>query len=97
MRIWESSKLTSHPGAAWCFVGLAEVHSGLGRYGEAERFYKRALEVREATLPPDHPVLAETRLDYAGLLRKLQRDEEAAVLEDRARAASARTPSDVER
>ena len=46
-----------------------------GRYGEAERLYRRALEGRERAFGPDHPVVAESLENLAALYRASKRVE----------------------
>ena len=38
---------------------LAEVYRLQGRYAEAKPLYKRSLAIREKTLGPEHPELAQ--------------------------------------
>jgi hypothetical protein len=60
---------------------------------DAESFYRRALAILEIHDGPDHPDVATTLLNYAGLLRQVKRKGEAQRLEERARAILAsRTP-----
>jgi len=62
---------------AFALLGLAEVCKNLDRIEEAQAFYLRAIAIREAKLPPDHPFLLDTRSAYADLLREMGRQEEA--------------------
>jgi len=55
------------------------------RYAEAEPLLKRALPISEKTLGPEHPDTAITLGNYAALMRKLNRESEAAELEARAK------------
>jgi hypothetical protein len=55
-----------------------------GKYDQAEPLYQRALAIREKALGPEHPHTASLLKNYAALLRAMERDEEAAVLEARA-------------
>jgi Tetratricopeptide repeat len=56
----------------------------------AEPLYQRALAIREKALGPEHPNVATCLENYASLLRKMGRPEEAATLEVRARAIRAK-------
>ena len=65
-----------------------------GKLQEAERLYTRSLAIREKALGPGHQDVAESLENYASLLRKLQRNDEAAAMESRARQIRAGgTPS----
>jgi hypothetical protein len=43
-----------------------------GRYAESEPLYQRSLTIRERVLGPEHPDLAESLNDLAGLYRRIQ-------------------------
>lgn len=60
-----------------------------GDYARAETLYRRALEVLEKAQGPEHPNVAEVLENYAGLLRKMNREAEAEKLEARAHAIRA--------
>ena len=55
-----------------------------GKYGRAVVVTKKALEVAEETVGPDHPDVATSLNNLAGLYRAINRDKEAEPLEDRA-------------
>ena len=63
-----------------------ELARTLGRYGEAEPLLKLALEIWEKVLGPNHPNLVIGLLNYAYMLREMERGEEADRLEKRAKA-----------
>ena len=69
---------------------LAERYYKEGKYDEAEPLYKRALEMMKKSLGPDHPDVAQTLENYAALLRKTGRGDEAAKMEARAEAIRAK-------
>ncbi|MCZ6624324.1 MAG: tetratricopeptide repeat protein, partial [Deltaproteobacteria bacterium] len=52
--------------------------------------FKRALTIAEKFLDPEHPNLAKSLEDYALLMRKTNREAEAARLEARAKAIRAK-------
>ena len=52
----------------------------------AEPLYQRAFDIREKALGPEHPDALRVLEDYAGLLRKMSREDEADALEVRRRA-----------
>ncbi len=55
-----------------------------GRYAEAELLYKRALEIREKALGPDHPDVANSLNNLASLYDEQGRYGEAEPLLKRA-------------
>ncbi len=69
---------------------MAALYKAQARYAEAEPLYKRALAVFEKALGPDHPHVAQSLENYAALLRKTGRGDEAAKLEARAKAIRAK-------
>jgi serine/threonine-protein kinase len=71
--------------AATC-NGLGKLLQARGKYAEAEPLFRRALALREKALGPDHPELVEVLEGYAAVLRQIDRPEEAARLQQRAKA-----------
>ena len=69
---------------------LAVLYYAQGLYAEAEPLFKRALAIREKALGPEHPHVAKSLENYAGLLRKTYRGSEAAKMEARAKRIRAR-------
>jgi len=70
-------------------LGLSNLAAFLaerGRYAEAEPICRRSLDIREKVLVPDDPKLARTLKRCADILRKLNRGDEASILESRAEA-----------
>ncbi len=61
-----------------------------GKYADAEPLYKRALAIWEKALGPEHPHVATSLENYAALLRKTGRGNEAAKLKARAKAIRAK-------
>lgn len=74
-----------HPETIQSLSNLAVVHHDRGDLAEAERLYQDVLALRQQVLPPDSAILAATLNEYAALLRQLDRADEAASLEARAR------------
>ena len=64
------------------------LYRATGRYAQAEPLYQRAIAILDKSLPPDHPNLAVVRENYAAVLDRLGRGDEAAAL--RAQAAAIR-------
>ncbi len=69
---------------------LAGLYRGQERYEEAEPFYQRALAIFEKVLGPDHPRIARTLEDYAGILQSMNRPSEATALKARAKTIRAK-------
>ena len=65
---------------------LALFYDAQGKYAEAEPLFQRALAIVVKVLGPEHPNVAQMLENYAGLLRKMDRNEEVEELEERARA-----------
>ena len=70
--IWTESPGPEHLLTAWAHWGLAGVLRDRGQIREAEENYRKALDVQEAQLPPEHPDLERTRADYAEALSLLE-------------------------
>ena len=68
---------------------LASLYLAQGKYAEAEPRYKRSLTIRENALGLEHPNVALSLENYAALLRKTNREAEAARIEARAKAIRA--------
>ncbi len=64
--------------------GLADLYKDQGKFEKAEPLYQQALSIWEKVLGLEYPEAAEVLDDYADLLRKMNREEEAALLETRA-------------
>jgi tetratricopeptide (TPR) repeat protein len=62
---------------------LACLYAALEKYQEAEELYQEALNTTERVLGLDHPNTIRNIIDFAVLLRKIGRKEEATMLEDR--------------
>ncbi len=70
-----------HPQIAISLTHLAFLHEAQECYDEAEKLYQRALGIREKMMGKNNPKVISTEKCYAGLLRKMGRNEEAAQLE----------------
>lgn len=73
----------THLAVASGLTNLAAVQYARGNFAQAEPLLKRALEIKEQRLGVDHPQVATSLREYADLLRKLDRPEEAAIVEAR--------------
>lgn len=67
--------------AAHLLYNIASYLDDRAQYQEAEPLYDCALAIRERVLGPDHPGTIKTLENYANLLRKVNRDQEASTLE----------------
>ena len=70
--------------AALLYLNLADlgVYRDQGRYGEAEPLYDRAMAIHQQTSDAAPQKLTELKADYAELLRRMGRVDEAAGLRD---------------
>jgi non-specific serine/threonine protein kinase/serine/threonine-protein kinase len=91
LRIWEVALGPGHEQVGTCALRLGEAFEAATDTARADRLYRRALSIDEAAFGADHPLVAETLEDYAGFLRRSDRDAEAAELEARAAAIRARS------
>jgi tetratricopeptide (TPR) repeat protein len=73
-------------GAAGTMAALGNVYLQAGRLEEAEFYSKNAVAQAEATSGPDHLHVAWCLQNYAGVLKRLNRKDEAKAAEKRARA-----------
>jgi len=81
LSIFEQRLGAEHPYTAEVLHGLAELYQQQGKYEQAEPLYQRALTVREKCLGPNHPDTEVSRNAYAAILRLLERDPLATVLD----------------
>ena len=70
---------------------LGRVNDQLGRFAEAERMLRRALELRRAHLGPDHMDVAATLGNLSNVLSEMGRIDEALQLANEALAIQRRT------
>ena len=77
MEFLERLSRRSHPDLAAILTNSGQLYSRQHRYGDAESSYRRALDIRQTSLGPSHPDLAETLNAYAVLLKKTKRKAEA--------------------
>lgn len=64
---------------------LASYYRDQKEYSKAEAIYQRALSIKEETNGPDHPDVVMILDNYAQLLKTANRQEEAILLEARAK------------
>ena len=81
-----SDRVLAPRSPAGALNNLAFLYKIQGKYAEAEPLYKRALAIREKVLGREHPYIAQSLENYAALLRKTRRGNEAVTMEARAKA-----------
>ena len=68
-RIQEAELGPLHPDLANTLNNLAIVAEKMGRPGDAETFYRRATAIASASLPADHPMVADSRQNLEDFCR----------------------------
>ena len=86
LAIREKALGPEHPRVAGSLNNLAGLYYQQGKYNEAEPLYKRSLAIWEKALGSEHPHVATSLENYAMLLRKTNREVEAARMEAHAEA-----------
>jgi len=86
---WMDSESTRLEGA-WIASSIAGPLRELARYSEAEPMSRLALTIREKSLGPDHPDVADSLNNLALLLEATNRQTEAALLRLQAKAIKER-------
>lgn len=77
---------SEHPQTAKSLHNLALFYEAQGHYTEAEQLYQRALAIREKILGQENSKTIATIKSYVSLLRKMLREQEATILEERMKA-----------
>jgi len=80
-----------HPRTAFIYDSLARLYASQKRYEEAELLYNKTLTIYERTFGPEHPFVADSLEQYASVLRKLKKEQQANEAEKRARQIKANT------
>ena len=76
-----------HPHLIPGLLDLAQTSQAQQEYGRAEDYYREALTIAEAKLEPAHHQTQSIRMQYAALLKHLNRLDEANALEEQATRA----------
>ena len=97
MELLERLLRRSHPDVAAILTNSGQLYSRQHPYGDAESSYRRALAIRQTSLGPSHPDLAETLNGDAVLLKKTKRKAEAEEMMARAREITRRADRSVNR
>jgi tetratricopeptide (TPR) repeat protein/transcriptional regulator with XRE-family HTH domain len=82
LEIREKNLGVEDPRTAQSYYKLAQVYSAQGRYQEAESLYLKAITTREQTLGSNHVAFATMIDQYADLLYKMNKEEQARKLEE---------------
>ena len=69
---------------------LAVLYDTQRQYTRAGPLYRMSLSISEKALGPDHPTIASSLLNYAAVLRELDRAAEAEAMEVRAKLIQAK-------
>jgi tetratricopeptide (TPR) repeat protein len=80
LAVWERMD-PENPEVSSTMFNLAEVSFSLGRFAQAEEYYRRCLSIRTKTYAPGHPRRLSVVKEYAEFLREMDRDDEAVALE----------------
>ena len=75
----------SHPFLVETYDNLADVYCEQRKFAKAEPLYKNAISILEQINPDESVGLAVISRHFATMLRRVDRDEEAQALEDRAK------------
>jgi tetratricopeptide (TPR) repeat protein len=90
LRIKEKALGQNHYSVAISLNNLATLYASQKQYTKAEPLYKQSIMIFEKSLGVNHPSLATVLESYANLLRRMNRDDEAATIEARAKAIRAK-------
>ena len=74
-----------YPDLEQSLYNIGNVYRAQGRYTEAISLFKRALGIREKALGKDHPSLTIILEILAEVYRKIDKTEEAILIEDHAK------------
>ena len=83
LSLQEESYGKDHPDIAFATLSLANVHRRQGRAQNAEVGFKRALELRAATVASARPLFRRTVKDYASFLIEQERATDVRALLER--------------
>jgi tetratricopeptide (TPR) repeat protein len=90
VKIQEAGNGPVHDSLARTLHNLGLCYAAQGRYQDAELVYHRSLTIAEQSFGPAHQDVAVILADYATVLRKLRKKNEARSLEKQARVLRAR-------
>lgn len=84
LAIWQAALSPDHPDVARALTNLAAFYCSKRAYAKAEPLFQSALSIAESSLGTGNRLVAIILFEYAALLRKTKRKNEAKVLETRA-------------
>ena len=82
LTIREQQLGTDHPDLAQSLNNLASLYDAMGRYGEAEPLYLRALGIWINALPENHPSIKTGFANFAGMVQAALEAGQADQLSD---------------
>ena len=85
LAIREKALGPSHPDVAMVLSSLGFLYYKQSRYLDALPLYQRSLAINQQALGPDHPGTIQIADNYVTLLRSLDREDDASVIEARFR------------
>jgi tetratricopeptide (TPR) repeat protein len=85
LALQEQAVSSDHPSLSLTIEELAHIEREDSRYQNSERLYLRAIKLREKQNIPDNLDLADLYKDFAELLHRMKRDEEATAWQAKAR------------
>src|SRR6185369_8307503 len=88
---WKAARSRQTSNMSLALSGQGEFLAAQGAWGESAKAFKRALQLREATLGKTHPAVLETMWAYAKVLAKNKQKDEARMYEERVRTAMAQS------
>lgn len=81
--VWAESVGATHPRMATSLSSLGLVYEAKKEYAKALSLVRQALKIREKAFGDDHPNILPSLEQYAGLLRRLNRVQEAEEIDAR--------------
>ena len=88
---WKAARSRQTSNMSLALSGQGEFLAAQGAWGESAKAFKRALQLREATLGKTHPAVLETMWAYLKVLAKNKQKDEARMYEERVRTAMAQS------
>jgi tetratricopeptide (TPR) repeat protein len=84
LAIWRTSLGEDHFYIGVALNLLADLHSALGEYDQAEERYLKAMRLYDKVVGPDHPYAVQNLRDYAAFLSGVGRIGEAEAIVEQA-------------
>jgi len=77
LEIYKKTYGEEHPNYAMSLNNLGTLYENLGNYSDAESYYEQALDIKRKTLGVEHPSYVSNETNYAYLLMKTDREQQA--------------------